>query len=306
MSRGPETVRGVGDVAGAAGWLSDIGSVVAAELRLRLRHPGFWVIAALFVAFVWLALPPRSAGYAFMTAANKGGFRYDSSFIGMVVAFICTLLYGLAGFFFAHHSMRRDRITPAGEILAATPMTSSGYLWGKYLAAVSAMALLLGAALVTGIVVQLVRREAPLAPGALLSPVLLLAAPTLLYTAGLGTAAGALPQRGSGAGLNLVYVLYWLGCLWGSLSVAHIERGLWIGFTAFELPSFELARVYHASTILGVAPKASQLLSWQGLPAGLYFLPRLAYAALGPALVALSAAWFRRFDPAGGRRSRGS
>ncbi len=305
MSVSRVTARGVEDAPGAAGPWSGIGPVVRVELRSRLRHPGFWVIAALFVGLVWLALPSRSAGYAFMTAANKGGFRYDSSFVGMVVGFVSTILFGLAGFFFAHHSMRRDRITPVGETLAATPISSPGYVWGKYLAAVLALLLLLAMALVCGTIIQVVRQEAAPSLGALLSPVLLLAVPTLLYTAGLGTAAGALPLRGSGAALNLAYILYWLGCLWGSLSVAHVDQGLWIGFTAFELPSFELARVFHASTILGVAPKASQLLTWSGLPIGLYFLPRLAYAVFGPALVALSVAWFRRFDPAPERRSGG-
>ena len=100
-------------------------SVASMELRIRMRSMGFWVLAAIFSLLTYMALPARSARYAFITAGPHGVFRYDSGFVGMVVGFISSLLFGLIGFFFAHNSLRRDRISPAGEVLAATQLSSA-------------------------------------------------------------------------------------------------------------------------------------------------------------------------------------
>ena len=202
------------------GWFGGIGPVVRMELRLRVRSFGFWVMMVVFGVLTYLALPPRSAGYSFLTAANQGVFVYDSSFIGMISGFISTLLYGLIGFFVAHNSMRRDRITPVGEVIAATRVTSPGYLFGKYMAVACTLGVFFAVSLITGIIVQLVRREAVVAWSSLLPSAFLLAVPTLLYTAGLGTAAGACPVRGSGGAFNLLYIAYWLSSLWGVLTIS--------------------------------------------------------------------------------------
>lgn len=272
-------------------------AVMHTELRLRVRSLGFWVLVTLFAIVTYLALPPRSAGYAFLTAAHQGVFTYDSGFVGMISGFISTLLFGLIGFFLAHNSMRRDRITPAGEILAATSVTSAGYLLGKYLAAACALGILLGVSLGTGVIAQHVRGEATVALSSFLPPLLLLPAPTLLYTVGLGVAAGSLPCRGSGLAFSLLYVAYWFATLWGVLTISFVRTALWIDYTGFIIPSFEVAREYYGSAVLGAAPPGAQLLRWPDLSLRVYILPRLVYALVGLALAVLGLLWFRRFDP---------
>ncbi|MDI6638335.1 MAG: hypothetical protein QME82_05445 [Bacillota bacterium] len=290
-------------------------AVVKTELRMRARSWGFWFLVLVFSVLTRLALPPRTAGYAFLTAAHHGAFTYDSNFVGTVSGFVSTPLFGLVGFFIAHNSMRRDRITPAGEILASTRLASPAYLFGKYLAAVFTLGALLAASMATAVVVQRIRGESVVAWGPLLISALTLAAPTLLYTAGLGVAAGSLPGRGYGTAFNLLYVAYWFATLWGALTISFVRTALWVDFTGFVIPSFVMASSqYHASVILGAAPPTARLLQWPTLDAEFYLPPRLAYAALGPVLVALSLLWFRRFDPsqlgpivfARSKKSRGS
>ncbi len=272
-------------------------SVAYVELRMRMRSTGFWALAAIFSLLTYMALPARSARYAFITAGPHGVFRYDSGFVGMVVGFISSLLFGLIGFFYAHNSLRRDRISPTGEVLAATQLSSTGYILGKYLAVICALTALLASSLVTGVIVQALRGEAGLAWDRLLSSASLLAVPTLLYTAGLGVAGGAIPVRGSGVGLNLLYVAYWFASLWGVMTISVVRTALWVDYTGFTVPSFEVARAYHASTVLGAAPSQLNLLNWPTLSTNLYLMPRLAYVLAGLALPFLSSVWFSRFDP---------
>src|SRR5260370_12070171 len=77
-----------------------------------------------------------------------------------------------------------DQRTRVGQILAVTPLRSTGYLAGKFLSNLMVLASMAGALAVTALALQLARGESTAVdPGALLLPYLLLTLPVLAVTA---------------------------------------------------------------------------------------------------------------------------
>jgi hypothetical protein len=145
------------------------------------------------MVFAYLAAPPARAGYALM---QVGAFRgiYDSWYIGTLLAVMTGSWLTIAGFYVVKNTVSRDETTGVGQILAATPLRSSTYLFGKFQSNFLVLATMTGVIAVMALVMLWVRDEASSVDlVALWLPFLLF--PSSIITLVAGAAGARAPSR---------------------------------------------------------------------------------------------------------------
>jgi hypothetical protein len=275
-------------------------ALAVADFRERTRRPAYLVTLAAAVVLGWLALPPPSSVYVIM---NAGGYRgvYNSAYAGTVTALAGGLWLMIGGFYVVRGAIARDEHTRVGQILAATPLRSAGYLAGKFVSNLLVLVSMAGVLAVTALALQLARGESlAVDPAALLTPYLLLTLPVLAVTAAAAAAVETVPVLRGGVG-NIAWFFVWmitaiagagaplggLGTVAASMrhamAVQHLHPAEFsVGFTKVDHPLHTFA--------------------WAGLtPPGGFVAGRLALLLVAVCLAALPAAWFGRFDPARAR-----
>ena len=145
-----------GDARGVSAFLAAVGAQAAVETRMRLRSPAT-LFAALLLgagAVLWIPDPTGRATSLLWTMADGRRLapEYSSSYLAWAAAMVGALWASLIGFYLVAGSVRRDKRSGVGAILAATPLSDTAYLAGKaashllYLGALSSLSV--GAALV--------------------------------------------------------------------------------------------------------------------------------------------------------------
>ncbi len=279
--------------------------IARADFLERVRRYSF-LITLLFAVYL---------GYAAATgkvALRLGVYRgvYTSAWIGVNMALVATCFISLVGFYIVKNAIERDRVTRVGEILAATPLTRSRYLLGKWLSNTTILAAQVAILAVASIVMQFVVAEDPhFDLWALLSPFLLLALPAITLTGALALLFETLPVLRGGIG-NVVWVFVWsMG-----IGLAPLSGLQWLDFSGLFGVMASITRAARAAIpgyngefglqiALGRPTIVASGLRWQGLRWDLSeVLLRLAWIGVALALVLLATPFFDRFDPARGRK----
>src|SRR5260370_22149448 len=273
-----------------------LGALAVADFRERTRRPGYLVTLAAGVVLGYVAMPPASALFVVM---NAGGCRgiYNSAYAGTVTALAGALWLMGGGFYVVRSAIARDQQTGVGQILAATPLRSAGYLAGKFFSNLMVLASMAGVLAVIALVMQLARGESrAVDPGALLLPYVLFTLPVLALPAAAAVLFETLPVLRAGLG-NIAWFFVWMifaiagagvplgfGTVTRSMREAmaaqHLKPGEFsVGFTKLDHP-------LHTFT-------------WHGLePSGGFVAARLLLILAPARLAALPASWFAPFDPA--------
>jgi hypothetical protein len=280
------------------------GAIAIADFRERVRRSGFWLIigAAAYLGYT------VNAGFWTM---NLGVYRAvpGSASIGSLIALLGGLLFSWVGFFFVRGSVDRDRRTGVGLILAATPMSASGYTLAKTIsnfAVLTAMVMVLAMAAL----VMVVATGSPFALGPLLSPFLFLTLPLMALTAAAAVAFETIPGLRGIFG-SILYILLWAG-----VATAGIDSGsVWLDVLGLNI-------VYQSqlTAVSAIAPDAEitglslqidfgrELTSfdWTGVRWTGEMLASRAVWVLGAVVLAgLAALPFDRFDEARWARALG-
>ncbi len=158
-------------------WRAILG-VALADFRERSRSLTLLVVPMVVAYFVKLA----TVDATLYVAGEYTGIP-NAAWFGGVVAGIATLVFFLFGYPLVTGSISRDRETGVGELLAASPLSSTSYLFGKWLSnfAVLTVATTILAAATT--VSFLLQGTGPLNLAALVSPFLFLTMPTMAVVA---------------------------------------------------------------------------------------------------------------------------
>ena len=205
----------------ASGRLHAITAMLVADLRQRLRAPRTWLVMAGLAAAMWWMFPAMEAGYVTMSIDGMRG-RYSSAWIGMIAAMIYSALLSLAGFFLVRGTLVRDFETRTWELLVATTMHRSAYLFAKWLSHMLLFGLVVGAGLAIGLVVQWLRAEdRHLDLIELVKPAVLLTLPTLALTASVAIWFDLVPWLRRSAG-NVLFFVLWVTLM--SIGTAKVER----------------------------------------------------------------------------------
>jgi hypothetical protein len=143
------------------------------------------LVAFLAAAFLWL---PDPGGHSSSLSWHEAGGRvvaplYTSSYVGLAITLLGVVILTLFGFYLVAGSVRRDRERGVGAILAATPLSKTAYLCGKFAAHASYLFVVAALALPAGLLTFARWGEGPFVPVDFLGIYVLTLAPALLFVA---------------------------------------------------------------------------------------------------------------------------
>ncbi|WP_097320536.1 hypothetical protein [Paractinoplanes atraurantiacus] len=279
-------------------------ALAVADFRERVRRPAYAIVLLAAVGLGYLAVPAVGDHW---TIVNAGSYRgvYDSAYVGTVTALAGALWLSAGGFFVIRTAIARDRQTGVGELLAATPMRTGDYLFGKFLSNLLVLASMAAALAVAALAMQLARGESrSVDVVALLTPFVLCTLPVLAVSAAAAVVFETTPVLRGGLG-NIIWLFVAMVAVIAGQSANAPLGGL--GFNAFaESLRDDLAAQGFKVTDLALGlmymDNPPRAVPWSGVDfTSAFAAQRLLLLALAAAAALLPAFWFDRFDRA--RRS---
>ncbi|MFD5466903.1 hypothetical protein ACFWIQ_29355 [Kitasatospora sp. NPDC127059] len=287
-------------------------ALALADFRERRRRPGYLVVLLGTLALGLLAAPVGESRWQVFQVTDLHG-RYTSGYVGTVTALGGAVWLSLAGFGIARGTIGRDERSGVGGLLAATPLSRTGYLAGKFVSNLLLFGSMLLALAGTALAVQLLKGDSDQVDVVrLLLPYVLITLPLLAAVAGCAVLFDTVPGLRGGLGAA-VWFTVWLVVVLGAQAgggpdllgmrriTASIREVLAAGGRPVDGVEFGVGLTAD-DRVLGT-------FDWPGLGPGEAFGPAatgvlLVGAAVGTAL--LGALWFRRFDGAPARRGIGA
>jgi hypothetical protein len=285
-------------------------SLALLECRLRLRRASTSVLFLVLCASAFFLMPDVREG---STAFQIGGHRVllNSAATALASGMTGALLMFMLGFYLISNSLGRDAKTGVGRIIASTPVSSAGYLAGKFLGNTVYLGIVTACFMAACMGMHLIRGEAPLEPLVFIETYAALFLPLIPCLAALALLFESVPFLSGRVG----DVLYFVICI-PLLTLPTIARGEgnspgWESYIDIAGLGFIIRGITHVTRetqfSIGIAPFDRSLppvlfpgLAWNwGV-----LLPRIVSALPAVPVFAVAAACFRRFDPATGREHR--
>lgn len=181
------------------------------EVRLRMRRTSTMVALLAVVAASWAMIADPASGDALLVF-NKARVLYTSSALALGSATLGALLFGLGGFYLVRGRMSEDLRSGIGGVIGATPVGSALFLAGRWLGACAYLGALVGAFMLTMMVLHAVRGDGPLEPLVYLQTYLLLMVPMVMFAASCAILFDSwAPLMGKGG--DLLFFLLWIAQL---------------------------------------------------------------------------------------------
>lgn len=184
-------------------------TMVANEVRLRSRRLSTLVVFFLSMLLAWSIIVDPSTGQALMVSKGQR-FLYNSEALALGSAVLLSFIAGIACFYLARGRMREDVVHGLGPILAATPVSNTLLVFARWAGAVVYLAALVGAVMLTMMVLQAVRGEGPIQPWVYLRTYLLLLLPTIMFAASMAILCDACAPLMGKLG-DVLYFFLWVG-----------------------------------------------------------------------------------------------
>jgi hypothetical protein len=113
-----------------------IAAQTGTEVRMRLRAPAtLAAVLGFFAAAIFWVPDPSGRATSLSWTLPDGRVQspeYTAQAIGVSISILGCAFGGLVGFYFVAGSVRRDRERGVGAILAATPLSKTAYMAGKF------------------------------------------------------------------------------------------------------------------------------------------------------------------------------
>jgi hypothetical protein len=285
-----------------------IAGIARADLLERLRRSSTLALLALTLLAAWMV----NTGKLGVRVGDLRGV-FDSAWIGTMMTLIVTSVLGLLGFYLVKDPVSRDRLTGVGQIVAASPVSTPSYLLGKWLSSTGVLLLVLGVLAVAAMIVQFLHGEAPLRPVALVTPLLVVAAPALALVAAMALLFETVPLLRGGLGNVLWLFLFSAGILagvgaWGRHAPALEPLGIGLFMPPLNAAVTAIDPSQAGGLVVGFDGRGGTFRTfvWPGLEwTCAILLTRLGLVALAAAIAVVPSLWFDRFDaPAAPRRRR--
>ncbi len=274
-----------------------------ADFLERVRRYSFLFTLGIALYFGYLA----TVGRLTLRVGDSRGI-YNSAWIGALLAVVGSTFISLAGFYFVKNTLQRDTETRVGEILAATPISRSAYIFGKFASNFAVLASMIAILALSSVVMQLVSGEdMHIHLWKLLSPFLLLSIPAMAVIAALALVFETIPFLRGGFG-NVAYFFLWTAILTVPIitnSAIYDLSGLFL--LRQSIIASHAAPAAENSFSLSIDAgqfKTASTFRWEGIPwTGEILFSRLILFVIALLLCVLAAALFDRFDPARGYRT---
>jgi hypothetical protein len=281
-------------------------AIARADFFERVRRNSY-LLTLLFAVYLGYG---AGTGQITMRLGDYRGL-YTSAWIGIMMSLVTTTFVSLVGFYIVKNSVERDRRTGVGEILAATPISKSFYLVGKFLSNFAVLASVVVVLAIGSIAMQFfVAEDRTFHWGALLLPFLGLTLPAMAVTAAFAVFFESFRILRGGFG-NIVWFFSW------SFGVAlpaitnhpYLDPlGLWVSYQSLAPAARAAIPGYVDSFSLTVGDRAAKIATgfhWDGLDwSPQLILARLTWFAVALAFVFVAAIFFDRFDPARSRAAK--
>ncbi len=192
-----------------AGTFAILGAMVANEVRLRTRRLSTIVVFLVVVALTWSMVADPAGGH---TMISSKGVRllYSSETLALGSAVLTSFIAGIASFYLARGRVREDLVHGTGSILATTPVSNALIVFARWLGAVTYLAALMGAVMLTMMVLQSVRGEGPVQPLVYLRTYALLLLPSVMFAAAVAILCDSIPFLMGKLG-DVLYFILWMG-----------------------------------------------------------------------------------------------
>ncbi|MFX0107845.1 MAG: hypothetical protein ACFE7R_06160 [Candidatus Hodarchaeota archaeon] len=282
-------------------------AIMRAGYLNKVRTYRFIIILCLTIVAGYIFVPSLNAGYVTLGWSSSTIYYrgiYNSAWIGTMVAMLAGIFLTLLGFFVVNDSVKRDKQTRVGEIIASTPLKNSFYTLGNALCNFAVLSTMVAIVFLTSIGMQLVRGESfAIDLIEMGTPFLVFTLPLMLLVASIAVFFETRSVLRGGFG-NIMYLFSWMigipllsdsfdlfgiGAVLSSMRTAGIteypemaQSGFILGF------SWESAQTRILSTFV-----------WNGFHLTYEILQtRLLLIFLAVAIALFASVRFSRFDPA--------
>jgi hypothetical protein len=294
---------------------------VRAELTMRLRSFATPIAIAAYLAGAFFWIPDPNGNAASLTWDLPDGRvqapLYSAGYVGFALAVLSCIFLALGGFYLVAGSVKRDRRSGVGAILAATPLSKSAYLGGKLAANFAYLFVLDVVGLLAGLLALARWGSGPFSLSSFAGPYFLMTIPAIAAVASLAVLFDVTPVLRSRGGLVLWFFVFLFGLVKLPLDLAGMDEesgrfrpGARPLFDPAGLASDQwLVRQTIPANVTGVSTghitrdKAIERVPWRGVritPAVVGI--RALNVALCAVPFALAVLIFDRFDPARRRR----
>jgi len=311
---------------GAVMNLSALRAQIGAEVKMRLRSfaTPIAILAYLAAAFFWIP-DPRGNAASLTWDLPDGRVQspvYSAAYVGFALAILSCIFLALAGFYLVAGTVRRDRKSGVGAILAATPLSKSAYLGGKLAAHFAYLLVLDVVGLLAGLLAYARWGAGPFSLAAFAGPYLLMTIPAIAAVSTLAVLFDVTPVLRSRGGLVLWFFVFLFGLVKLPMDLAGMEEESGRFRNPESRPLFDpaglasdqwLVRRTIPANVTGVSTghisrtQPIERVPWPGVPVtGEMVAIRGLNLALCAVPFALAVLIFDRFDPARGRKRRGA
>jgi len=295
---------------------------VSAEIRMRMRSAATPIALVAFFAAAFFWIPDPSGNTASLTWDLPDGRvqapLYSAAYVGFALAVLSGVILAMSGFYLVAGSVRRDRERGIGAILAATPLSKSAYLGGKFAAHFAYLLVLDVLALGAGLTAFVWYGAGRFTPVSFAAPYLLLTLPAIAACASLAVLFDVTPGLRGRGGLVVWFFVFLFGLVKLPMDLAGIDVDQAVKSGTMSRPVYDpagvatdewLVRQTVPANATGVSSghihrdKPIERVPWKGVPLtwGLVGMRSVNFLlALLPLLPAILL--FDRFDPARGRR----
>ncbi len=272
-----------------------------ADVLERIRRYSFLIMLA---TAVFLGSQIAVNNLSLQMDAYRGVF--NSAWVGSLMALMGTFFFGWFGFYLVKGSIARDRETGVGQIVAATPISRTTYLLGKWVSHI-AILLILNLILVgIGVGIQFLAGESrAFNLWHLLAPFVLITLPTMALVAATAVFFESVNfLRGSLGNVFYFFLFIFAADSLDKSQIAYgfdptgigiLRRSLWAAAKA-AYPHFDGGFVIDIQARL---EPVRYIFDWSGVTwTSQLVLQRLALIGVGLVLLIIAAAFFDRFEAA--------
>src|SRR4051812_32076643 len=154
-----------------------------ADFLQRVRSYAFLITLAVCMYVTYTFVPSPDANYITVSLGNYRGL-YNSAWIGVMVAMMCSAFLSMAGFYLVNNSVQRDYDTGVGQIVATTQVSNWQYLMGKMLSNFGVLMSIVAAVGLMATFMVFTKAEVPgFDPWNLYAPLLWITLPAMVFIA---------------------------------------------------------------------------------------------------------------------------
>jgi hypothetical protein len=276
--------------------------LTVADFRERTRSYAFLVTMLGVLSFGYLVVTGKYT-------VQFGDYRtvYDSAWAGSLMAVCSSIMLALAGFYLVKGSIKRDRQTRVGQIVAATSIRAPAYLVSKFASNLAVLLLMSAALALVAFATLLFRNEAgTIDLWAFISPFLIITVPATVFVASLAVLFDTVRWLRGSAG-NVIYLFVAEFCIvFGMLNAPMLDLAAATAFT--ESVRAAAANAFpgeQIGLIMGFVmfDPAAQIDAFRTFPWGgiqwtsQALLLRLAWIGFAALAAVIAIPFFDRFDP---------